>query len=70
MDSVAYMFNNFPQADLALWGSGALKASKGHLAARGRFIDIDTFYIIYYHSAEVVRPRALQPQQHGRARCR
>ena len=43
-----------PQTELALWGSGTLKAGEGRLAARAsaavnklfpkRFIDIDVFY--------------------------
>ena len=43
--------------------------SGGKNDSRRRFIDIDVFEPTYYCSAEVGRTRALQPQQHFRARC-
>ena len=73
--------NIIPQTGLWLWGFWRLKGlvrdrhtwtaprSRTKDDSRRRFVNIDVFGPPYYRSAEVSRPRALQPQQHVRARC-
>ena len=52
-------------------GTVTPERARGHEQndSRIRFIDIYDLYLPYYCSAEVARTRALQSQQHVRARC-
>ena len=74
------VFKSFPKQVYDCRGSGALKGWLGTVTrerlrrhetndSRTRYKYIDAFYFPYYCSAEVARPRSLQPQHFFRARC-
>ena len=79
-EELASMIDSIPQPELALMGfwrtKGLVKVPRARAPPehdnnefRKRFINIDAFDPPCYCSAEVTRPRALQPQQYFRARC-